>query len=402
MILKNKMMLRGITVLMTLLPVAALAQESDPDLMKDPAKAGLSQQATLLTSEVGGGPIGSDSYSGLGNPIGPEPDAPTQQKPKAAQPIAAVLDSQRPKIEGSMIGYIENAIVGSQVRIRFDGAFNTAFPDRAEFIYAKCACYRNLASQAGVIQGAFDPNAPGPGPGIATNLNFQQLYINVEYALHSRFSLFSEVPFRWLQPQEFEPIPSLAPFTNQAGIGDVRAGFKLALLGSADHYLTFQFKSYFPSGDASKGMGTNHFSIEPALLYYQRLSNRAALELQIGDTHPIRGSAGVPTAGSDQFAGDVFFYGIGPSYVIYSGERVRFAPVVELVGWGVLGGFQTHFGGLVIGAADDASGTNIVNIKVGACTSIGAHNSFYVGYGRALTNAAWYKDLVRVEYRYSF
>ena len=44
-----------------------------------------------------------------------------------------------------MVGYIDNAIVvSSEVRIRFDAAFNDQFPDRAEFIYGKCGCYRIL------------------------------------------------------------------------------------------------------------------------------------------------------------------------------------------------------------------------------------------------------------------
>ena len=38
----------------------------------------------------------------------------------------------------------------------------------------------------------------------------------------------------------------------------------------------------------------------------------------------------------------------------------RLAPVVELVGWRVLSGFQT------VAATVDAGGTNIVNLKFGA------------------------------------
>ena len=73
------------------------------------------------------------------------------------------------------------------------------------------------------------------------------------------------------------------------------------------------------------------------------------------------------------------------------------APVVELVGWHVMSGNQTP--------ADlgnfDASGTNIVNLKIGVRFVVD-QGSFYAGYGHALTDAAWYTDIVRFEYRYSF
>jgi hypothetical protein len=73
-----------------------------------------------------------------------------------------------------------------------------------------------------------------------------------------------------------------------------------------------------------------------------------------------------------------------------------------MFGWRVLGGFQTLPGGPVMGAGSEVSGTNIVNIKVGARTSIGSHNSFYIGFGQAVTHDMWYKHLVRLEYRYAF
>ena len=86
----------------------------------------------------------------------------------------------------------------------------------------------------------------------------------------------------------------------------------------------------------------------------------------------------------------------GFQFELVSTDRVRFAPVLELVGWHVLGGQQQAAGTL-----GPAEGTNIVNLKVGARTNIGRY-SWYVGYGRALTDAVWYSDIVRVEYRFSF
>jgi hypothetical protein len=322
------------------------------------------------------------------------PNAPKQPERKPAH--SSKPAKPEPSLSGSMVGYIDNAIVESQILIRFDAGFHNNAPDRAEFFYAQCSCI----------------TGPGPNP-VVQDLNFQQLYMHGEYAPARRFSFFTEVPVRWIQPQLQIPVPQTSPLPNQAGISDVAAGFKLAAIASSHRYLTFQFQARFPSGDGSRGLGTEHFSVEPALLFYQRLTDRAALEAQVGDSHPIGGSTCPQLCNSsnataaqhpNSFAGDIFFYGLGPSYVLYRNENVRVAPAVELVGWRILGGLETVQPNPKIDFQEALStdGINIVNLKVGARTMIGAHNSFYIGYGHQLTHEVWYKEIVRAEYRYSF
>ena len=401
--MRNPAMKQLVLTLSLFITLAAFAQEKDARLPVDqPDSSAVAQPDALLARNelsVPADPVLAPlKTAGANLAFSQDPNAPPR-KAKTSQATKPSDETKRPKTEGSMVGYIENAIVGSHIRVRFDAGFNNSTPDLAEFFYAKCGCYKGLAT---AIPLAFDPNAAGPGPGVPKSLNFQQLYFSAEFSPHRRFSAFVEIPFRWIQPQSFLPIPPFPAFSSQAGFSDIRAGIKAALIASPDRYLTFQFKAYFPAGDPSKGLSTNHLSIEPALLFYQKLSDRASFEAQIGDWHPFGRSAGVPTSGSEKFAGDVFFYGIGPSYELYRGESVRFAPVVELVGWHILGGFQTQPGGPVFGAAREMSGTNIVNIKLGARTSFGNRNSIYAGYGHALTNSEWYTDLLRLEYRFSF
>ncbi|MFI5090096.1 MAG: transporter [Terriglobales bacterium] len=326
--------------------------------------------------------------------------------PLALEPLQTLASKASPG------AYIDSAIIGSQIRVRFEAAFHENAPDRAEFFYARYAGLNN-----------------GPGPNsVVADLNFQQLYLQAEYAARKRLSVFAEVPLRSIQPQltvantNNDPRPSNV---NTAGLSDLAAGFKLAAVASSNQYLTFQFQAYFPSGDASKGLGTNHYSVEPAVLYYRRLSDRVALEAEVGDSHPIGGSfcqscitnssisPPAPPPVSGGFAGDVFFYGVGPSYVLYRGEHVRIAPVIELVGWRVLGGIETicvpgtdmdthKFNPCLNQEGASADGTNIVNLKAGVRTSIGRHSSFYVGFGHAVTRSHWYEEIVRAEYRYSF
>jgi hypothetical protein len=334
------------------------------------------------------------------NPDKPKP-SPQMPKPDKAKPAPAL---DRPPIEGSMVGYVDDAIVGSRVRVRVDSGFHMDVPDRAEFFYPQCKCN--------------GPGAPGPDfPGASTNVNFQQAYLQGEWAPVGRFSMFTEIPFRWIEPH--------APFIDgsfdkgetpilgtRSGVSDARAGLRLALAASTNHSLTLQLRTYFPSGDGSRGLGTQHYSIEPSLLYHQRLSQRWAVEYQIGDWHPMGGSKGLSFGAPvpSNFASDVFFYGFGPSYQLVRGAHIKVAPVVELLDWKVLGGLQTTSplpvidckNGTPNGCSRDASGTNIVNVKLGARTSIGDHDSFYVGFGEAVSHDVWYEHIVRAEYRHSF
>jgi len=387
-------MKRVLLALTILLPLVVAAQEKDPSATKNEPANPTQMIASLLSDEVSSD--GPETNADAGSSA--EPDGPQQSGAKAnAKPNPAPAEP-RPRFPGSMVGYIDNPVVESQIRIRFDDAFEDQFPDRAEFIYAKCGCYRGLGT---IDPPGFDPKAPGPGPSVPRAINYQQLYLNGEYAPNRRVSAFVEIPIRWLQPQGNLLGPGPA-FPNSSGIGDVMAGVKFAAIATENTYVTFQFKSYFPSGDASQGLGTNHYSIEPSFLFYQNLSPRFTLEGQLGDWHPIGGSAGVPTAISEGFSGDVFFYGIGPSYKLYNGPRFKIAPVVELFGWHVLSGFQTNLGGPAAGVANEVSGMNIVNIKTGVRFGIGTHSSVYVGFGQALTHDDWYKHLVRLEYRFTF
>jgi hypothetical protein len=295
-------------------------------------------------------------------------------------------DSDEPPVQGSTVGYIDDAVVGSQVRVRFDAAFGDSQIDMAEYLFAQ--------------SGSNGGTAAGPKPGLASNLNFQQLYMHGEYAPKKFLSFLVDVPVRWMQPLSFDPATLSSGevgFGDHGGLSDVSAGFKLAALASERQYLTFQFVGTFPSGDPGKGLGTDHYTIAPTLLYYRKVTDRFTLESQFGDSHPIGGD----TPG---FAGDVVEYGAGPSYVAYKSDKVQFTPVIELVIWKIFGGMwndpTTPANMSTISSAD---ANNIINLKFGARTTIGKNTSFYVGYGHALTSANfWYQQILRVEYRRSF
>ena len=322
------------------------------------------------------------------------PETPSLSRTPAPALLAESL-SQAPRVapprrrRPTYVGYIDDALVQSNFRVRFDGASGNTAPDRAEFFYAKCGCYRDL----GRNDPAFDPDSPGPRPGAANDIQFQQLYLEGEYAVAPQISLLGALPLRWLQPQSFIPGTG-GSFPDQSGLGDIRAGAKIAFVDSATTIATIKAQFYFPSGDSEKGLGTNHTSFEPAFLMWNELAPKVTLESQFGVWLPIGGADPEPTNADGHFSGRLVYYGIGPSFTVYETTRTRLAPVVELVGWHVMDGNQT--------APDsDAGGTNIVNLKLGARFVVDK-GSFYAGWGHALTDDVWYGDIVRVEYRYSF
>src|SRR5208283_3530911 len=241
----TRTMRRLILISVVFLPIMLIAQQTGLSRMKEQPGSGASPlgdasstgglaEASMTSSASGTSPSVAESQ--------PDPQPPQTSQSTQSQTTAPAKEPSGPPLEGSMVGYVDDAIVGSQVRIRFDAGFKDNAPDRAEFFYPQCGCNGG--------------GAPGPKPGASNNINFQQLYFQVEYAPIRRFSVFTEVPIRWIQPQSFIPGTGTPTFSNQSGISDVRAGFKLAVTASSDHSLTFQFKAYFPSGDGSRGLGT--------------------------------------------------------------------------------------------------------------------------------------------------
>jgi len=315
--------------------------------------------------------------------------AQTQAPPPRTEPA--------PKRRPSMVGYINDSTIRSQLRVRFDAGYGLNSADRAEFFYAKYGWY---AHQPTTFVN-YDPDAPGPWPGLLADGNFSQLYLLGEYGFaNSRASAFVELPIRWFRPGEW--IPGFGVGEQSTGLSDIRFGAKLGLMSNERTQATILFQVTTPTGDAAQALGTNHASIEPAFLLAQSVSDKVNVEAQFGFVIPAGGSAGLPASSPDKFSGSVLYYGIGPSFDVYSTGTVRFAPVVELVGWSVLGGFRTTCGDEACFLEANDPGGNIVNIKFGGRLVLRDQNSIYAGFGKAMTDEKWYDKIFRLEFRRFF
>lgn len=260
-------------------------------------------------------------------------------------------------------GYIDNALPGTLFRLRVDVGYNNRQPTRAEFFYAK--------------PGPAGPGLPRPEP----STDYQEIFGYLEGAVNERLSVFVDVPYRFLNPEVN---------LNANDFSDLSGGFKYAFVYEKDLVATFQLRTYVPTGDSRRGLGTNHTSIEPGVLLYAPLMDKLALlgELRLW----------VPINGTD-FSGQLVRYGAGAQYCLYDSPAVQFTPVVELVGWTALSGLTGVVPPIGTPSVVDASGQTVFNVKAGARIGLGEHLDFYAGYGRPLTANRWYENTFRIEMR---
>jgi hypothetical protein len=310
-------------------------------------------------------------------------------------------------------GYIDDAVPTTMLRLRVDSAFDNNRPDRAEFFYSQYQ-QQLIGAPGGVLYVNTPPSGhvavPGDGKGKGksgdltfsqpgdlignpnarglprpeTRVDFQDLTAYGEWAIDPRFSVFVEAPWEFLQAQQNGDF---------SGYADMNAGFKWAFIYNPDLVVSFQLRTFIPTGDSTQGLGTNHVSLEPALLLNEKLTDRLTMYAELRDWIPIGGT---------DFQGNVVRYGLGFGYLAYQNDMWSITPVVEGVGWTVLSGKETVPITPTLFQIQDAAGASIFNLKVGARVRFGEHSDIYVGYGRALTGDVWYKDIVRVEYRLSF
>jgi hypothetical protein len=320
------------------------------------------------------------------------PSTPTTSTPpatsdtSAAAMAAAGFGSESASAVGggmfSGAGYIDPAIPMTQFRLRVDDALGSNRPDRADFFYPECGV-----------------SGPKSTTGFAAkNVNYQDVMAYLEVAPTDRFSGFIELPYRFVQIA----FPNPAVTDDHSGFSDLNFGFKFAFINTKDLTLTYQTRVYAPTGDGGNGLGTLHWTVEPALLARYLVTDRVVLEGEVKDWSAIHGK--------DSNSGNVLDEGLGVSYLLFNGDNYTIAPVVEVIEWTVLNGGEVSLNAGPKGAPIGAGGNVIVNGKVGLRLGFGEELApgglrrmdLYIGYGRALTGDVWYKDIYRLELRYRF
>ncbi|PNY36975.1 hypothetical protein C2E31_10200 [Rhodopirellula baltica] len=275
------------------------------------------------------------------------------------------------------VGYVDCAIPMTQVRFRFDAAYDNPTPDRAEFFY------RASTAATGV------PISPAE-----TNVNYQSLRTYLEFAPSPLWSLFLDVPVRFIDPERND---------NEQGFSDLELGAKGILWMNSEHVVTGQLRAYVPTGDASRLLGTDHASLEPALLHATQLSPLVSWENEARLWIPIDGTE----ISGEPFAGPILRLGTGIGIDLYRQEATcsesskRLSLVSEFVGWTILDGLATVPDTATAAKIISVDGDTTVNTKLGLRWS-DSRRSVFAGYGRSLTGHVWYHDIVRAEYAIRF
>jgi hypothetical protein len=295
---------------------------------------------------------------GLAAPLSAQVQAPslfTQTGP----PRDSLLDSD------SFASWLDSAVIRSQGRMSFDDAGGDHRPTRAEYVQPRGGL----------------PFSPGP-PLPERNVDYQELTTYGEVVVIPSLSTFLITPIRFVNADVNQDV---------WGLGDISLGFKWAFVSSSDLLATFQLRATIPTAVHS-ALGTDHVSLEPALLFNYHLTDYLTLEGE--------GKFWAPIGGTD-FAGNIVQYGVALSYGQRSPSDIWLVPVIEAIGWSVLDGKQLvpEPGPFLV---ENAGGTTIVNVYGGLRLGLGNNASIYAGYGRALTGPAWYKDIWRIELRFYF
>ncbi len=272
-----------------------------------------------------------------------------------------------PSVGQTGVSNLDSSVPQNTLRFRFDAGYNMPRPTRAEYFMAKGGL-------------PFSPGLPLPEKRINS---YQELTTYGEFAPVSFFSTFLETPVRWLNPEVN---------SNNYGVGDINFGFKLCTWNSEDFLATLQLRFYDPTGQAP-GLGTHHWTIEPALLGMWRPYDNIIVEGDVRYWAPLGGT---------DFAGDVLRYGLGLSLGSTNAQGFWFKPVIEAVGWTTRGGKE-----LVVTAPDafvvqNAANQTIANGYLGVRLGWGNNFDCYLGYGRCLTGTSWTRDFARVEFRFLF
>jgi hypothetical protein len=255
-------------------------------------------------------------------------------------------------------------------RLRYDNLEAMTRPDRNQFWIQGVTALRNNGRPV------TDPRA-----------RLQQFYVYQE-AAGERGSFFIEYPYRQIN-QSYAP--------TQAGFSDLNFGIKSLLFDCELLQVTFQFRTYTPTGNAMLNLGTGHFSLDPSIL----------TTLKLGPTTYFQGQFGnwIPLAGNQSLAGGVFYWLMSVNQVLaYTTPDSPLIATLEMDGWSFENGGYTA--GIAPGQksiyVEKGGGVSYFNIGPGLRQSICNRLDFGGAITWATSSVHWAQPWFRFEARFLF
>jgi hypothetical protein len=306
--------------------------------------------------------------------------------------------------------FVDAARPVTQMRFRWDTGFNVMTPDRAEYFWARS---RTDPSQLGP-GGKSGRKGTGKGiDAIVDKVDYMDLNLYMEGAA-GRIGIFIETSYRDLDPQSAAIAPfvgstdGITPDFNKlaapaSGFADMVIGTKSLLLDCELLQLSFQFKTFLPVGNFTKGLGTGHVALEPGLLLTVKMTPDCYLQSQL--------AYWIPIGGDDLYQANVFHAHASFNKLLWMSHSggLQLIGTAEINEWSVLGGNYTETSFLII---DPATGkytplatpanTSMVSAGPGLRLFICDKIDLGVGSAFAFTGTHWAEELIRAEFRWRF
>jgi hypothetical protein len=257
----------------------------------------------------------------------------------------------------------------TQMRLRIDQMWDMNSPDRAEFFWAR---QRTALTGSG-------GRGPNPGNNLPVRgIDVSEIKLLTEAAAGAA-GIAIEMPYRRIEGD-----------FNSNGFADMTIATKALLLDCQLIQIAFQFKTYVPIGQASKGLGTGHVGLEPGLLWGLRLTSNTYLQAQT--------SLFIPVGGDQLYEGNIFHYHFSLNQILWHpcGD-LQVVGTLEFNGWSILNGDQSD---PVLGpvSADRNLASAGPGIRVVVCDKI----DFGIGSAFAFTNQHWADEMIRIDFRWRF
>lgn len=289
-------------------------------------------------------------------------------------PDPCYLSTWRPLANSAF--FVDQVKPITQIRIRGDFGQNYSFPDKAEYLWAA----ENLKGPH--FPGTVPPGLRAPGE---PNLNYGLGSLYFEGAV-SRFSLFVNLNYLNVEP-------TLYP--GASGFGDMQVGTKSLLLDCELIQFTFQFQTFIPTGNFTKGLGTGHVAFQPELITAIKMTPLTYLQAQVFYWWPV--------GGDQNFQGPVWNWQLSLNQMLYHCGCERSVDVIgtaELGGYDIAGGAYTApITGLPLSAKDVGQIVNVgPGIRLVVCNKI----DIGIGSQFAITKDRMASSLERVEFRWRF
>ena len=266
---------------------------------------------------------------------------------------------------GNAAFFVESPRPVTQQRARWDAGRTMIFPDRAEYFWARS-----------------DGSGRGPDAPLLQSLDYDQLSIYTEAAAGTAFSFFIDMSYREVDPLGAE---------HGAGFSDMNMGTKSVMFDSELLLVTFQFRTFIPQANSSKGLGTGHVSLEPSVLVGLNVGPATYLQGQVSEW--------IPLGGDPDYAGSILHTHFSLNQVLY-----RWQPDVPLIGtmevssWSFQGGQYTDPGIGPVNASNETYVSAGPGFRVVVCEKI----DFGVGVSFAITKDHFAERLYRSEFRWRF